>query len=73
MQSQISELVQELDPSETDKITYSQIVALLSNRQIDAGTALLTNVKESLHGRSSAEIGIDSSRVTRGTSFVKLR
>ena len=73
MQSQISELVCELDPFETEKITYSQVVALLSHKKLDANTLWLHKVKESMHGRSSAEIGLDQSVESKGTPIGKLR
>ena len=38
---QVNGLVGELDPFKTDKVTYSQVVVLLSHKQIDSTSHLL--------------------------------
>lgn len=38
---QVNGLVGELDPFKTDKVTYSQVVVLLSHKQIDSKSHLL--------------------------------
>jgi hypothetical protein len=51
--------VSNLDPFQTEKITFSQIVSLLTHKKLDTAAPLLGKVKESMHGRSSAELGLD--------------
>jgi Ca2+-binding EF-hand superfamily protein len=57
--AQINDLVSNLDPFQTEKITFSQIVSLLTHKKLDTAAPLLGKVKESMHGRSSAELGLD--------------